>query len=479
MAGAVLVVLAGCSSGSHRAPTGATTTTRVATTTVTVPTTTTTTTALPAPQVSAAPATAATPSCPAIPARAEPRPDRSRYTLNVKVDPVANSVDGTESVVFTPDLPTDRLVFRLWANGPRPAGAGSSETVSDVVVPGAGAPVRPDPTTLVVPMATPAAAGHPITASLRWHLVLPGPVDDRISRSGDSIRLGSYFPILPWEPGHGWDTEPPVSGFAEASTAAAADFDVAISAPVGFDVVATGVPDGAGHWRASAVPDVAMSVGHFSEATGVAHAPQPVSVTIGVASGIAGESPQAYLSRVISSLEDYGRRFGPYPWPAYTMVVEPALRGGIEYPMHVMQGPGSIGRTTPHEIGHQWFYGLVEDDQGRDPWLDEGLASWAEATHEGTLPTFVKRVIPAAGKAKLDQPMTYWETRQSIYYASVYVQGVQAMAALGSPAVVDCVLRLYVARNAFHIAQPRDVIDAAAAVVPNAAATLARFGVHP
>jgi aminopeptidase N len=146
--------------------------------------------------------------------------------------------------------------------------------------------------------------------------------------------------------------------------------------------------------------------------------------------------------------------------------------------MHVMQGPGSIGRTTPHEAAHQWFYGLVENNQGRDPWLDEGLASFAEARVEGTLASFKARSIPAEARGRTGEPMTYWEPRQASYYRGVYVQGAQALAALGSPDLVDCVLRLYVARAAFRVARPVDLINAAVAVFPDAEATLARYGLR-
>jgi hypothetical protein len=407
----------------------------------------------------------------------EPRDDRPRYVLHIDVRPADNVVTGAVDVRFTPDIPTDRLVFRLWPNGPRPAGAGATLDVPEVRIGAHPATLeRPDPTTLVVRLTAPLTAGQEVGVTAPFTLTLPEPVDDRVSRTGDAIRLGSFFPILAWEPGVGWATEPAVSGFAEASTAPAADFTASITVPDGFDVLATGVPDGSGRWYAHAVPDFALSVGHFTKAQGKAG---PVDVTVAADTSVTPPEPLAvYLSRVVSSLNDFAARFGPYPWPAFTMVVEPNLRGGIEYPMHVMQGPGTTGRTTPHEVAHQWFFALVASDQGRDPWLDEGLASWAEATHENTLPAFLRKVLPADGKAKLGQPMTYWEPRQSSYYAGVYVQGVQALAALGPPETVDCILRQYAARHAFRIARPADLIDAARLVVGDkAAGVLASFGV--
>jgi hypothetical protein len=190
------------------------------------------------------------------------------------------------------------------------------------------------------------------------------------------------------------------------------------------------------------------------------------------------EDPHVRLPTIVKAIEQYSHRFGPYPWPSYSVAVTPSLQGGIEYPMHVMAGPGSTGRSTPHEVGHQWFYGLVENDQARDPWLDEGLASWAEVGYTGALPSFVARPIPAGGKGQVGQPMTYWSQRSSIYYTSVYVQGVQALAALGSPALIDCTLAAYVNAHAYRVARNADLISTLSNTFPNAPVVLARFGAH-
>lgn len=416
-------------------------------------------------------------TCPEPPPRALPRPDRPRYQLTVDVRPAENRVHGTVSVRFTPDLPTDKLVFRLWPNGPRPASGGASLKVDDVTIDGKPAQVKGiDATTMEVRGAAELPAGRSVTAALRYQLNLPGPVEDRISKTGDAIRLGSFFPILGWEPGRGWATEPPTSGFAEASVAHTADFEATVTVPEGFDVLATGVHQGGGRWSAPAVSDFALSVGHFNMVEATANAPQPVKITVGVHETLT-ESPKAYLDKVVKVFEDFGQRFGPYPWPAYSLAITPNLGGGIEYPMHVMQGPRTIGRTTSHEVGHEWFFGLVVNNQGRDPWLDEGLATWAEYRYEGRTETLLSRTIPAAGRGKAGRPMAFWESRQRVYYQSVYLQGAQALAALGPPDLVDCALRTYVARNAYRVATPADLIDAIDEIFPDAAEVFARYGI--
>jgi hypothetical protein len=421
----------------------------------------------------------AAPACPPVPARNAPDPNRPSYVLNVDVDLAANVVRGDVTVRFTPDVDTDRLVFRLWPNSPRIAAKGGRLDTGPVTLAG-GHPVpsdRTDATTLVV-RTGPLVPGRRIEAHLPYQLTLPGEVDDRISRTGDSVRLGTFFPLLAWEPGVGWATEPPTSGFAEAATSPVADFAVSVRVPDGLTALTSGVAEGVdGRFRATAVRDFAMSVGRFAIATATAHAPDDVAVTVGVAAGLT-VSPGTFLAKEVRVLEDFGRRFGNYPWPSLTLAVTPHLDGGIEFPGHIQQGPTTIGRTTSHEVGHQWFYGLVGNDQGRDPWLDEGLASYAEARYENTLAAFRTKSVPVDARGRVGAPMTYWEPRQSSYYRGVYVQGTQALAALGDPGLVDCALRHYVARNAFRIARPADLVAAMQVVFPDAAARMAPYGVH-
>jgi hypothetical protein len=436
------------------------------------PTTTTRATVRPAP---AQPSSA---TCPAVPARNPPRSDRSRYTASVDVRPGENVVVGDVTVRFTPDQATDRLVFRLWPNSPRIAGAGGRIETGQVTVAGKPAQASFDnPTTLTVRTGATFVAGAVVEVHLPWRLTLPREVNDRVSRSGDSIRLGSFLPVLAWEPGVGWATEPPTSGFSEAAMTPHADFSVRITVPAGFDVLATGTKDADGRWTATAVPDFAFTTGHLAMASATASAPDPVAVTVGVAQGIA-EPPQAYVEKLVRALQDFGNRFGPYPWPTYTVAVTPGLSGGIEFPMHVMQGPGRIGRTTTHELAHEWFYALVHDNQGRDPWIDEGLATYAETRFDHTEASFRSRAIPGDGAGRLGEPMTYWERRQSSYYRSVYVQGAQALMALGPLDKVDCALRHVVARSAYRVARPADVLAALTVVFPDAAAVFARYGVR-
>ncbi len=421
-------------------------------------------------------------SCPAIPARAAPPADRPRYVLAIDVRPAEGVVEGTLKVAFTPDLPTDELVFRLWPNGPRPALGGTGMDTGPVTVDGEPAPAtRADATTLVVSPGRTIPAGTTVDIATTWTLRVPGPANDRIARDDDAMRLGSFFPILSWEPGVGWAREAAVGDFAEASTAPTADFDLTVTVPEGYGVLASGEaasPD-SHHFVATAMRDVAVSVGRFDDvATAVVNAPGPVQVTVGVHTGVPSDA-HAFLDQVSKVLQAFGERYGAYPWTTFTLAITPGLGGGIEYPSHVMQGPFTEGYITTHEVGHMWFYGLVGNDQGRDPWLDEGITTWAEAHYEGTLDEYAAQPVSRVARGRLGEPMSFWTLRPSYYQDGVYTQGAQALGSLGPPDMVDCALRVYVAQNAYRIAKPADLVAAASAVFPDAAEKLAGFGIAP
>ncbi|HVV35709.1 MAG TPA: M1 family aminopeptidase [Acidimicrobiales bacterium] len=468
----VAVALVGWTGACKGAPTrqgfAASTSTRPSTTSSSS-TTTTSTTAAVAPAPNGCDAAALT--------RVAPRADRTKYTVDATLDLAANQVTGTLKAVFTPDKDTDHLVLRLWPNAPTPANKGAHEDIADVTVDGHAVTFHMDnPTTADVDTVDkkPLTPGTAITLALSFTLRLPGVSDDRLSRQGNTVRLGSWLPLLAWEPGVGWDVDPPTTSNAEASLTVASDFDVHFVAPAGLTVLATGVSDGPWHWTATAMGDWAASVGSFNLVEGTAAG---AKVTVGVERSMS-ESPTAYLARVIAALTDLSHRYGNYAYPTFTLALTPNLTGGIEYPGHVMQGPNTNARTTPHEVSHQWFYSLVGSDQGRDPWLDEGLASWAEAQTNHTYASFLAKPIPADGRDHIGEPMTFWDPIHNDYYRSVYVQSVQALGALGvSTAAVDCALARYVAANAYRVATPQAVVDALKTVAPNAAAVLAKYGV--
>ncbi len=409
----------------------------------------------------------------------QPDPDRPRYRLRITVRPEPGVVAGRLRVAFTPDLATDELVFRLWPNGPRQAGAGTRLEVGRVESEGRRLDARlTDPTTLEVDPGPRLGPGKTIEVSLPWRLELPGPSFDRISADGTSLRLGSFFPLLAWQPGAGWLRDPPSTSLAETSASQVADFDVSLRLPPGVEALATGREVSPGRWRARAVRDFALATGRFDTATATARAPEPVRVIVGVDRAV-GESPEPYRNAAVRALESLAARYGPYPWPSFNLAITPGLaHAGIEYPSFVMQGEETLGIVTNHEVAHQWFYSLVGSNPAREPWLDEGLTTYAQSRIDSQIDLFASEPVPVPARNRLGAGMRYWDGHQDVYFQGVYAQGVKALAAVGPPDVIDCGLRRYVSANAYSIADSSDLIRALEAEAAGAGRILGRFGVR-
>ena len=113
-------------------------------------------------------------ACPAPPPYAAPAADRPSYVLDVRVRSDLKVATGDLSVRFTPNRSTDRLVFRLWPNGPVQLNQGSRLSVGRATADGSALrETHPDPTTLVVR----ASCGAPVPARAGAVSNRPGPLE--------------------------------------------------------------------------------------------------------------------------------------------------------------------------------------------------------------------------------------------------------------------------------------------------------------
>ena len=291
-------------------------------------------------------------------------------------------------------------------------------------------------------------------------------------------RLGSFFPLLAWNPAEGWQTDPPSSIGWETWTSPTADFDVKVTAPRGLQVLASGEQVTSGRWRAHAVRDFALAVGRLTVVRGTAAAPGRVRLTVGIERGTRA-SARRYLGWARAALKTHARRFGPYPWSTLSLVGTDTDRFSWEYPTLVFASTTdpTPRQGTAHEVAHQWFYSLVGNNQARDPWLDEALASWGDARFTSRLAELVADPIPEPVRNQLGRPMSFWDEFDiAMFTDGVYIQGVQALASLGEPEDVDCALRLYALENAYGIADPADLLRALERFFPAARRQLEAYG---
>ena len=75
-------------------------------------------------------------------------------------------------------------------------------------------------------------------------------------------------------------------------------------------------------------------------------------------------------------MNTFAAAFGTFPYPEMDVVLTSfASFGGMEYPTIIFTNPGKL--TISHELAHQYWYGIVGDDEFSAPWLDESFATWS------------------------------------------------------------------------------------------------------
>lgn len=84
-----------------------------------------------------------------------------------------------------------------------------------------------------------------------------------------------------------------------------------------------------------------------------------------------------------ASLVAYSSWVGEYPYNSCTAVDGTiSAGGGMEYPMITiisdMDDPQDLDEVIAHEVGHNWFQGMLGSNEREHPWLDEGVNSFYE-----------------------------------------------------------------------------------------------------
>ena len=157
-------------------------------------------------------------------------------------------------------------------------------------------------------------------------------------------------------------------------------------------------------------------------------------------------------------------RLGAYPYPVFK-VVESAGGYGMESPALIWiphgVGTANLRYLAAHETAHQWFYGLVGNDQSSQPFADEAAADFAARSVLGL------RRGSRCPTSTLDRSIYAYTS--TCYYETIYIQGGNllddARKRMGSSAFWTA-LRGYVADHRYGIAGTRSLLDAVDAATP-------------
>ena len=285
-----------------------------------------------------------------------------------------------------------------------------------------------------VDLPSPLEKGKNVTIDMSYTIKIPK-IADRFGYNGNTYNLGNAL-ITPamYENGQ-WLVQPYVN-IGDAFYTEIADYHVSIQAPEGYQVAASGTKiDGV--YQAENMRDFACVISSDLDLLCEEHEDIALNVFYPKKCPSAGRHVMDIAKKALSL---FNETLGKYPYDTLSMALidMPGNIGGMEYPGLIMmtvhedmesifdlyngkisvqdflmkqkeaegtdgdnekiadiESSGetmtdeqikgafvyevdSITKSTVHEIAHQWFYGIVGNDEVRYPWIDEGFCRFME-----------------------------------------------------------------------------------------------------
>lgn len=457
-----------------------------------------------------------------------------KYVLEAKLDPGAHTIDGKGTVtlrnvaqvplrdlrlhLYLNAFANDRTVFRrarvggfrgdhegangyvdvkrlvvqgedLWPK--RTFVSHQGESPQDPLAKGAPPPVAgapDDETDVRVPLSKELPPGESLTFDLEFHDQLPE-VSERTGYHDSFHFAGQWFPKLAKLETDGTWAAFPFHHVAEFY-ADYGSFDVTVDVPSSFTIGACGplvsskVENGRRIERhvVDDVHDFAFTA--WDRFVSKQRTIEGVAVTVLGPPGYDDALERELLS-VEHGLRDKNARFGAYPYPVLTVVHPPSgadEAGGMEYPTLITTGGSwfpknpehEIEAVTIHELGHQWFYGLLGSNEVEWPSGDEGFNTYADELALTTLfgpggaatfgpltlssDSISRRGIPGPFDEPIFEPAYDFANGRS-YGSRVYGATAMSLVTLRNvfgPQRFDTAMGVYARAQRFHHPRPED-----------------------
>ena len=322
----------------------------------------------------------------------------SIYHIEFNIADELQHITGSQEVRYTntEEIPLDEIRFHLFPNI-----LGGEMTISSISVNNSDVDVsyELENSVLRVPLQPELSPGQSVILQMNFLVMVPQSLESNygvLAYVEDVLALAHAYPMIAVYDDEGWNTKLP-SQNGDVTYADASFYIVRITAPKELTLVTSGhrvsldetgqqqtlvVASGpARDFYLAASPNYEEISQTFGEVTIRSYAPKEFQ-----------DGAQLALDVASRAIEDFATRYAPYPYTEFDIASTPTFALGIEYPglivitvniydlnSDVRGTPASIymESTVAHEVGHQWFYNLVGDDQLDDPWIDESLTQFA------------------------------------------------------------------------------------------------------
>lgn len=274
------------------------------------------------------------------------------------------------------------------------------QKIKTLSVDGVDATFKTDGTLLEVHLPHAIEDGATATFSLSWTAQVPEQIrrSGRNSKEGVALSMAQWYPKMAHFDEFGWHLDEYV---AREFVAPFGNFDVSIRLNKNYVVGASGVLQNPNdvkgyqpksrikadndkvtwHYKAQNIHDFVWAadpkfvVDSTKSQTGI----KLYTVYIPTNDSIKNNWTEA-LKLAAEFFDLCGKKFGPYPWPTYTIIQ--GGDGGMEYGTATLVTGGrnikSLVGVIFHEAAHSWYQHLFGINETIDEWFDEGFTSYVE-----------------------------------------------------------------------------------------------------
>ncbi len=335
--------------------------------------------------------------------------ERTKYTLDLEYEENSHTLFGEEQVEYfnSSDNMFTTLSFHLYPNAfregsktpvvtsnnfgeayPNGYSYGSIEIVKVSFAEGVPATYQicgEDENILSVVLQEELYPEESVTLNISFKTTLAN-INHRLGYGENTINLGNFYPVAcVYEEGVGF-CEYAYHSNGDPFYSECADYDVTLRYPQKFSLASSGKQTEI--LNADNMVEVKIEGKKIRDFCFVlSDRLERVTATVGKIEvnyfGYAGdENLQECLQTSLDAMTTFQEFYGEYPYSQISIVKSNFVHGGMEYPNIVLvsdavEGQKDINYVIVHELAHQWWYGLVGNDQYNHAWIDEGLAEFS------------------------------------------------------------------------------------------------------
>ena len=224
-----------------------------------------------------------------------------------------------------------------------------------------------------------------IQIEIDFNLIIPNSTH-RFGWFDENVNLGNWYPIVCGFENGQFDMSP-YYATGDPFYSELANYEVELEYPEKYLLVSTGKINttknngkNISKISAKSVRDFAMCLASNSKITSTKTGKTEVIYM----SEKQEENTEKYLEISKKAIEYFSSIFGKYPYNTISVVKTPFIYGGMEYPNVVfisnsIDNEEEFLKVIVHEIAHQWWYGVVGNNEVKEAWLDESLSEYSTA----------------------------------------------------------------------------------------------------